>query len=291
MEGTMDVGFIGLGRMGTAMARNLAKAGHRIRAWNRSPVAANTVPGATIVASPAEAFDADVVFTMLSDDAAIREVILKAGVLQQAQRKPVHVVSSTISVAFAEELARAHDEAGVGYVSAPVFGRPDIAEAAQLNIVAAGRREPLERVKPLLDLLGKRVFVMGDEPKQANASKLAGNTMLAMAIEAMGEAALLTRRNGVDPSAFLDLMLQTLFGCPAYQNYAKNIVSGQFTAGFRLALGLKDLRLATDARDGAATPMLDAVREQMSRAEKAGLGERDWSSLADYTMGEEVATH
>jgi 3-hydroxyisobutyrate dehydrogenase-like beta-hydroxyacid dehydrogenase len=282
----MDIGFIGLGRMGLAMARNLAKPGHSVRAWNRSPVEPGAIPDGEIVATPAEAFGADVVFTMLSDDAAIREVLLDTGVLDHARPGAVHVVTATISVEFAGELTAAHERAGIGYVSAPVFGRPDVAEAAQLNIVAAGARQAIATVQPLFDVLGRRMFLMGEDPKQANAAKIAGNMVIAMAIEALAEAVVLTEAQGVERQAFIDLMLQTLFGCRAYQNYGGKIVENDYETGFRLALGLKDLRLATaaGASSGKAMPMLDAVREQMTRAADAGLSERDWSALAAYTL-------
>ena len=282
----MRIGFIGLGRMGLAMARNLAKAGHEIRAWNRSPIEPDAIPGADLVASPAEVFQAETVFTMLSDDAAIREVILQRDLLKDARPALVHVVTATISIAFADELAAIHARAGLGYVSAPVFGRPDVAEAAQLNIMAAGAQDALDRVRPLLDAIGQRVFVMGDQPRQANAAKIAGNMMIAMAIEGLAEAMALTEGEGVAREAFLELMLQTQFGCRAYQNYGRKILSGDFEAGFRLALGLKDLRLAGTAgeRSRKRLPMLDALETQMARAADAGLAERDWSAVAQFRL-------
>jgi 3-hydroxyisobutyrate dehydrogenase-like beta-hydroxyacid dehydrogenase len=184
----MDVGFIGLGKMGGAMARNIASGGHTVRAWNRSPVESGSAEGVTIVETPSEAFQADVVFTMLSDDAAIRAVLLEPGVVQRARAGLVHVVAATISLVLAEELRVLHARAGLGYVAAPVFGRPDVAEAAQLNIVAAGDAVAIARVQPLFDLIGRKTFIMGDDPRQANAAKIAGNMMIAMAIEAMAEA-------------------------------------------------------------------------------------------------------
>jgi len=283
----MDIGFVGLGRMGLAMASNLGRAGHRIRAWNRSPVAGDAVVNGTIAASPQEVFGADVVFTMLSDDAAIREVVLDGDLLSHAREGLVHVVTATISVDFAGELADIHAARGIGYVSAPVFGRPDVAEAAQLNIMAAGSAEAIAKVAPLFDVIGRRVFVMGDDPRAANASKVAGNMMIAMAMEAMAEAAAITEAHGVERGAFLDLMTQTLFGCRVYENYGGKIVAGDYEPGFRLALGLKDLRLASEAGEafGNALPMLDAVRGQMQAAADAGRGEQDWSAIAAHLLG------
>ena len=277
----MDVGFIGLGSMGIAMARNLAKAGHDVRAWNRSPVDA---AGLTLVKTAHEAFQTDVVFTMLSDDAALRAVVLDGGLLKDARKGAVHVGCSTISIAFAEELTKRHAEAGVGYVSAPVFGRPDVAAAAQLNVVAGGAESAIAKAAPLLAAIGKKTWVMGDQPAQANAAKIAGNMMIGMAIGAMSEATLLAEGNGVAPKAFFELILDALFGCRVYQSYSAKIVAEEYSPGFKMALGLKDLRLATEAaeRTGKQLPILKAVRDQMTEAVHAGLGDKDWSALAEY---------
>ena len=280
----MDVGFIGLGAMGSAMARNLAKADHKVRAWNRSGDPG--IDGVASVSDPAEAFAAEAVFTMLSDDAAIREVLLEPGVLGKARHGLVHVVTSTISVAFAGELAAAHAVAGVGYVSAPVLGRPDVAAKGELNILAAGTRAATDTVRPLLDVLGRKVWDMGEDPRRANAAKIAANMMITMAIEGMAEAAVLTEANGLPRAAFFELILGTLFGGRAYESYSANIAEETYEPGFKAKLGLKDLRLAAEAADdaGRRLPMLDAVRARLGEAVDAGLGDKDWSIMADYTL-------
>lgn len=282
----MEIGFIGLGNMGLAMARNLVGAGHRLRAWNRTPTPPDALPGATLVETPAEAFAAEVVFTMLADDAAIRAVLLDSGVLATAAPGTVHVVSATISPTLATELEALHAAAGLGYLSAPVFGRPDAAATAQLSILAAGDPVTLAKVRPLFDVIGRRTFVLGERPAQANIAKLAGNMMIAMAIESMAEAVALTEAHGIDRATFLDLLLQTLFGCRVYETYGHKIASGDYSAGFRMSLGLKDLRLATEAADHVDAPlvMLNAVRARMTAAVEAGLGDRDWSGIADYGL-------
>ncbi|GGF02576.1 oxidoreductase [Aliidongia dinghuensis] len=284
----MDVGFIGLGKMGLAMARNIANAGHRVRVWNRSPLAAEAATGFEIAASPRDAFQADAVFTMLSDDAAIREVLLTPSILGDARPGVVHVVTATISLDFAGELAVAHAVAGVGYVSAPVFGRPDVAAAAQLTIVAAGAAVAVDRVRPLFDAIGRKTWVLGEDPKQANAAKIAGNMMIAMAVEAMAEAAVLARSNGLAPAAFFDLILETQFaGSRAYQSYSAKIASGDFEPGFRMRLGLKDLGLAAAAAEqaGKRLPQLAVLHAHMAEAVAAGLGDKDWSAIAEYGAG------
>ena len=280
----MDVGFIGLGAMGSAMARNLVGAGHTVRAWNR---AGNPgIDGIETAADPGDAFQAEAVFTMLSDDPAIRYVLLQPGVLARARPGLVHVVTSTISVAFAGELASAHAAAGIGYVSAPVLGRPDVAARGELNILAAGKRDAVETVRPLLEVLGKKVWDMGEHPPRANVAKIAANMMITMAIEAMAEAAVLTEANGLHRSAFFELILGTLFGGRVYENYSAHIADDTYEPGFKATLGLKDLRLATEAATdaGRRLPMLDAVRERLGEAVDAGLGDKDWSIMADYTL-------
>jgi 3-hydroxyisobutyrate dehydrogenase-like beta-hydroxyacid dehydrogenase len=282
----MDIGFIGLGRMGAGMARNLVKAGHKVHAWNRTPEAIRAVPGLDPVASPTDAFAAaDAVLTMLSDDAAVRTVVLDSGALGKARPGLVHIVTATISVAFAEELTRCHREAGIAYVSAPVFGRPDVAEAAQLGIVAAGPAAAIDKVRPIFDAIGRKTWVMGEDPKQANAAKIGGNMMIAMAIEAMAEASVLVERNGVSPDAFFDVVLGTLFGgSRVYDNYSAKILKSDFEPGFTMRLGFKDVGLAVAAAGEAQKPlpMLQAVHRQMSAAIESGLGERDWSAVADF---------
>ena len=280
----MEVGFIGVGAMGSAMARNLAAAGHKVRAWNRSGDPG--IDGVQMASDPADVFQAEAVFTMLPDDPAIREVLLDPDVLGRARHGLVHVVTSTISVAFAGELAAAHAAAGVGYVSAPVLGRPDVAAKGELNILAAGRREAVDTVRPLLDVLGKKVWDMGEDPPRANAAKIAANMMITMAIEAMAEAVVLIEANGLPRAAFFELILGTLFAGRAYESYSANIANETYEPGFKARLGLKDLRLATAAgKDaGRRLPMLDAVRERLGEAVDAGLGDKDWSIMADFTI-------
>lgn len=285
----MDVGFVGLGHMGSAMARNVARAGHRVRAWNRSPVPSGQAEDFEIVRSVEEALDADIVMTMLSDDKAIREVLLDSGALGRVRKGAVHVVTATISVAFAGELARRHAEAGLAYVSAPVLGRPDVAAKGELVVLAGGAENAIERARPALEAIGKAIEILGTEPERANAAKIAINMMIAMALEAMGEAVALTKAHRIEPERFLGLVTGGLFASPAYKNYGGNILEGRFEPGFRMSLGLKDLRLAHEAAEasGKTLPMMEAVRAQMGRAVDAGMGDKDWSGVAGYTIDQD----
>lgn len=277
----MAVGFIGLGRMGSAMARNIAKAGHRVRAWNRSPVTGEL----DIVPIPTDALRSDVTFTMLSDDAAITEVLLASSALSDARSGLVHVGPSTISVEFSGLLRARHAELGIGYVAAPVFGRPEAAEQAQLEVLAAGERTALDKAGPLLDLLGRRTWVLDDDPPQANAAKIAGNILITMAIEAMAEAVVLTGTAGLAPERFFELILETLFGSRVYEMYSAKILSGDFEPGFRMDLRLKDLHPAVVATEKADPnlPLLHAMHDRMAEAINAGMRDKDWSAVAEYT--------
>ena len=219
---------------------------------------------------------------MRRDHCAARE--LEQGVLEAARNGLVHVVTSTISVAFADELAKVHAAAGVGYVSAPVLGRPDVAAKGELNILAAGKPGAVETARPLLEVLSKKVWNLGEEPARANAAKIAANMMITMAIEAMAEAAALTEAHGLPRADFFEVALGTLFGGRAYETYSTNLVKAAYEPGFKASLGLKDLRLATEAA-GKRLPMLEAVRGQMSAAVDAGQGEKDWSIMAEGVLG------
>ncbi len=279
----MRIGFIGLGAMGSAIARNLAGGGHEVVAWNRS---GGEVEGVRMVGSPEGALQAEVLMTMLSDDDAIRSVILDSDLLARAPSGLVHVVQSTISVAFAHELVAAHERAGVTYVSAPVLGRPDAAAAGQLNVLAAGPAEAIERLRPVFAIIGQRLWELGGEAPRANAAKVACNMMITMAIEAMAEAVVLTEANGLDREGFFEVILGTLFGSRSYQIYSANIAKEAYEPGFKATLGLKDLRLAKEAAADAsrALPMLDAVHRRMQETVDAGLGDKDWSIMAKVTI-------
>ncbi|MDR7038721.1 3-hydroxyisobutyrate dehydrogenase-like beta-hydroxyacid dehydrogenase [Methylobacterium sp. BE186] len=279
----MDVGFIGLGRMGRAMAGCLVRAGHSVRVWNRSPEAARRVEGATPVASPAEAFRGDAAITMLADDAALRAVIVEGGLLDGPERPGLHLSMSTISVALAQDLAAIHARAGVPYVAAPVFGRPDVAETGALNIVAAGDADAVTRAAPLLDAMGAKTWPFGTEPHRANAVKLAGNFMLVSAIEAMGEAAAFAEGHGVAGADLLDLLTNTLFASPVYKGYGALIAANRYEPpGFNLRLGAKDIRLALAAAEAVGVPMpfASALRDTLIEAIAQGDGDKDLAALA-----------
>ena len=279
----MEYGLIGLGAMGRGIAGRLLAAGHTVKCWTRS---GKTMPGVEAVNSPAEVFQSDAVLTMLSDDAAIREVVFAGDFFSQCRPGVIHIVSSTLSVAMSEQLTDYHRKAEIGFIAAPVLGRPDVAARGELNILAAGHPDLITRAEPLFQAIGRKVWPLGDHPPAAHAAKIACNMMIAMTIEAIAEAVALTDVNGVPRDDFFELILGTLFGGRSYQVYSQLIAEGEYQPGFKATLGLKDLSLATEAATqlAAPLPMLSAVHQQMSLAIEDGGGERDWSIMADYTL-------
>ncbi|EFH7885961.1 TPA: NAD(P)-dependent oxidoreductase [Klebsiella pneumoniae] len=279
----MNIGIIGMGAMGTAIAQQLVKAGHSVCAWSRSEKKA---AGVAIVNSPEQAMKGDMTLTLLSDDSAIKEVIIDTGLLYDANPHLIHIVISTISVEFSYELLIHHKNANIDWMAAPVLGRPDVAARGELNILTAGSDDVLHRSQAVLEILSKRIWNMGTSPAAAYAAKIACNMMITMAIEAMAEAVVLTEANGLERERFFDLILNTLFGSRSYQVYSRNIINQVYEPGFKASLGLKDLQLAKQAasESGADLPMLQVVHQQMSRAVEAGGSQKDWSIMADYTL-------
>lgn len=280
----MDVGLIGLGGMGAAMAARLLAAGHRVLVWNRSqePVEKLRAKGAVPVSNPAEAFQGEAAVTMLASDGVIENVLIKPGVLNEARSGLVHLVAATISVDFAKKLEKLHAAAGVAYVAAPVLGRPDVAAKGELNVLVAGDPDAIARVATLLDTIGKATWVVGAKPHLANVAKLATNFVLVSAIEAMSEAFAFGARQNVAPEKLAEIFTGTLFSAPAYKTYSATILDGRFEAGFKLALGLKDVRLmlAASEQAGAPLPFASVVRDNLVDALAHGEGEMDWAAIS-----------
>jgi 3-hydroxyisobutyrate dehydrogenase-like beta-hydroxyacid dehydrogenase len=281
----MDVGFIGLGHMGAGIAANLVKAGHRVRVWNRSPgpVEALVRGGAERAASPADALTGEVAFSMLSQDEVIEEVLIASRALDAARRGLVHVNLSTVSVAFAQRMEAEHARRNLGYVAAPVLGRPDVAAKGELNVLCAGPAEAVGKVTPLLATFAARIWKFGDAAHRANVVKLCSNFALATVIETLGETGALAEAYGVAPGQLYEMMTSTLFAAPAYKVYAPIILESKFTpAAFKLPLGHKDVRLAIAAGEAAHTPLplASLLRDHFVEAEAAGDGDKDWAALA-----------
>jgi 3-hydroxyisobutyrate dehydrogenase-like beta-hydroxyacid dehydrogenase len=282
----MKIGFVGLGRMGSGMARNLLRGGHQVTVHNRSRKKAEALvgAGARVADSPADACRmAEAVVTMLADDQAVEQVVFgENGIAAALPSRAIHVSCSTIGIPLAKRLAAVHLERGQGYVSAPVFGRPEAAESKTLLVVAAGSEQMTERCRPVFDAIGRKTFVLVSEPWQANAVKLCGNFMIASMIEAFAESFASLRKTGLAPPAFAEIM-SALFGSPVYSGYGRLIAEQQFEpAGFALRLGLKDIRLLLEMADGCTAPMplANLIRDNLLAAMARGQGEMDWSSVS-----------
>jgi 3-hydroxyisobutyrate dehydrogenase-like beta-hydroxyacid dehydrogenase len=280
----MEIGFIGVGRMGSAMAKNLIRAGHRVRAWDTSAQARDALAadGVTIATGAGDAFRGDAVISMLPNDDAMRAVFLDGDVLESGNAK-VHVNMATASVEIARELAAHHAARGIAYVAATVWGRPDVAAAGKLSIVAAGDPAAIAKVQPLFDVIGQKTYNVGAEPSRANVAKIAGNLMVACAIEGIAEAAALVRGHGMSAPEVLDAIITSLFPVPVYRGYGEMIGKRQYEpAGFDLVLGLKDVRLALAAGEEVSTPLpfASVLRDTFLDAIANGDAEKDWSAIA-----------
>jgi 3-hydroxyisobutyrate dehydrogenase-like beta-hydroxyacid dehydrogenase len=295
-----EIGFVGLGHMGTAMAANLAASGRRVIAYVRHPdqIGKLEALGLRPTTHSGDLLNCEVVISMLPDDDAVREVVfgrrdigldgLAAGLMPGA----IHLSMSTISTAAASLLSSEHARNGQGYVAAPVFGNPDAAKARQLFIVAAGVPADVEHCQPILDSLGQRTFVIGDDPGDANLVKLLGNMMSATALEMLGEVVAVVRKRGLDPQPFIDVMTSTMFGGRAHKIYGGKIARQTYAPGFVLPLVLKDVRLALAEAEKAGVPMpsVGVVRDRLITGIARGYGELDWTALG-LIAAEEAGLH
>lgn len=281
----MKLGFIGLGRMGAGMAARLCAAGYALTVFNRSAERSQALIalGAKGANNIGEVCSADVVFTMLSDDAAVEEVVLDpAGMLGSLKPDAIHVSCSTMSVSLSARLSQAHGQRQQGYIAAPVFGRPDAAAAGKLYMVAAGKHDLIEKVQPLFDVLGQRTFTVSDDPEKANLVKLSGNFLLAAVLESLGEAMALVEKGGVDRHRYLDLLTSTLFNVPVYKNYGAMIADRHFDpAGFAAHLGRKDMRLTLAAAEELKVPLpfASVLRDRFLDLAAHGGDHLDWSAI------------
>ncbi len=282
----MKVGFLGLGRMGSGIAANILKAGHDLAVWNRSREKAEPLvrSGAVLARTPREAADGrDIVITMLADDAALEQVLSgDNGLIAGLKANALHISMSTISVAAADSVAARHASQGQRFISACVFGRPDAAAAAKLFVVTAGDAADIARARPILEVVGQRVFEVGERPSHANLVKLCGNFTIMAAIEAMGEAMALAEKGGVKKAKLLEVLTGTLFDAPAYRTYGQILVNERFhPAGFAVPLGLKDMRLAGEAAYDTVTPMplLSLLRDRLLETIAKEGPDIDWSGV------------
>jgi 3-hydroxyisobutyrate dehydrogenase-like beta-hydroxyacid dehydrogenase len=267
------------------MAANLLKAGHDVTVYNRTrtKVEALVAQGAKAAASVSAACSGDAVITMLANDDAVERVVFSDGsIIGSLLAAAIHISSSTISVALSERLEAAHAKAGQRFVAAPVFGRPDVAAAGQLFVVAAGAPDAVNAAAPLFDAIGKETFVVSETPKAANLVKLSGNFLLASVIESLGEAMALIRKAGIDRRHYLDILTSTLFDVPVYKTYGGLIADGRFEpAGFAAPLGHKDIRLTLAAAEDLRVPLplASLLHDRFLTLLAHGGDTLDWSAI------------
>jgi 3-hydroxyisobutyrate dehydrogenase-like beta-hydroxyacid dehydrogenase len=302
------IGSICIGRMGSAMAANLAAAGRRIEAYVRRPDRMEELVGLGLNATTELAclFDGDIVISVLPDDAAVCDIVFGRkdlgvpGLAAGLRRGAIHLCLSTISTAMASELAAEHERSGQGYVAAPVFGNPEAARAHQLFIIAAGAASDVERCQPLFDVLDQKTFAVGTEPSHANLIKLLGNMMTATTLEMLGEVVAVALKRGLDPKSFVDVMTSTMFGGRAHKLYGDKIVARSYAPGFVLPPVLKDTRLALAEAEAAGAPMpsVNVVHDRLitgivrgyARPDRgAGSRAQQQPSGPDLTIGGQLA--
>lgn len=285
------IGFLGLGNMGKSMATRLIEAGHDVVVWNRSQGAVDEMValGARAASSAAEALATGASFSMLANDQAA-EAVLSAENLSQGSG--FHANMASVSPDCGARLAAVAKEAGVAYIASPVLGRPAVAAAGKLNILAGGSPQTIAMAEPFFSVMGVRTWPMGEQPETANLVKIAVNYNIIHALQALAESISLAEKSGVDPEAFVELLANTLFGGVVYQGYGNLIAKKEYLpAGFTADLGLKDLGLAQAAADkvGASLPSAPIMRSvfeaALAREDLAGM---DWASIAEVVRDGQI---
>ena len=279
----MNVAFLGLGRMGTPIARLLLKSGQGMTVWNRTAAHADALAsdGADVAETAAAAVsDADVVFTMLIDDAAVDDVLEKRGVFDALRKGAIHVSLSTVSVGLSRRLTEEHAKRGLHFVAAPVFGRPHIAEAGKLWIAVGGAKEAVEKVRPLLEAFSRGITMVSENPWSAHALKLGGNFLITAMIASLSESFVFAEAMDLDPAIFLNTVNQALFQSPFYEMYGKIMLTPPEKPGATMAVGEKDMRLFRAAAVGAevSTPLGDVFAATFQRAFENGMKDADWAA-------------
>jgi 3-hydroxyisobutyrate dehydrogenase-like beta-hydroxyacid dehydrogenase len=284
-EETLKVALIGLGSMGVPIAENLLNHGYELVVYNRTESKSQDLAtkGAIIANTPAEAAtQSEIVFTILSDDTAVENVVYgEEGILAGLSPAGIHVSMSTISVHLAKKLASDHENKNQHFVSSTVLGRPDAAAVAALRFMVAGPEQAREKVVPILRILGQDVFTIGAEGYLSNVVKLGTNFLLVAMLESLSESLVMVEKHGVEPKQFLEV-INSLFSSPIYKNYGNIILNEQFDpAGFKLKLGLKDVNLMIDAANEVSTelPIATLAQSHYTKGIEKGWGDLDWAAL------------
>lgn len=287
----MQIAFLGTGQMGTPIARKLHTAGHRVKVWNRTQKKAQALAeeGLTVTTSIEEALkQAEAVFTMLTDDSAVEQVMFgEQGAISLIPPACIHVSLSTLSVAMSQRLTSEHNARKQQFVAAPVFGRPLVAEAGKLWIAVAGEPEAVERVRPALEAVSRGITVLGSEPYKAHALKLGGNFLITAMIQSLSEAFVFSSAQGIDPELFLETVNSALFQSPFYASYGNVMLHPPEQVGASVLIGVKDTRLLREAAEAKRVRLhlADYFAQQLNNAVEAGMKDEDWA-VAQYRMAQ-----
>ena len=281
----MKIGFIGLGQMGAPIALNLIRAGHELMVWNRSSEKMTPLlaAGAQAARHPQDCASQEIVFSILSDDQAVENIVFGSDGLLKNQHQTLHISMSTISPGLVDCMTAAHRSHGGDLISAPVFGRPLAAQAAQLFIITAGSEKSLNLCESLFSIIGQRTIRVGDAPQAANIVKLCGNFMIMSAVESLAEAMTLAKKSGVDKKTLLHALTSTIFTAPLYETYGQILIEQSFKpAGFAAPLGLKDMKLVSQVAEINRIPMpfLGILRDHILSAIAQKGEDVDWSAIA-----------
>jgi len=279
------VGVIGLGNMGHALAANLVEDGYQVLVFDRDRERATALQstGAVVAAGLGELAACDVVVTSLPNDDALSAVALgPEGLVAILARGAVHISTSTVSPSISRRVAEEHARHGQDYVAAPVLGNPDFARTRKLFVLAGGPKSALEKVRPLLERLGQRLFVIGEDPAAANLMKLASNVLTATTLECMGEVLALLRKGWVDLHLAFDVLTNSMFDSRVHKTYGGKIVEERFgQPNFPAPLAMKDVRLALAEAERLAVPMpaANVAHDHLVAMMARGWADLDWSAL------------
>ncbi len=283
------ISFLGLGTMGSPMALNLLKQHPDLVVWNRSPEPQNRVvdAGATGAANAKEALAAELSFSMFSNDAAVDAVLSSENISPDT----VHVCMASLSPELAKKLTQRFADAGAKYVSAPVLGRPNVAEAGMLNILAAGDPSEISKHEKTMLAMGKRVWPIGVQPEKANLVKIAVNYNILHAIQALAESVALVESHDVNGEEFVNILTNTLFDGVVYRGYGEQVAIRNFDPVlFSMELGRKDLALAEQAASeaGIKLPSTDLLAQLLDEGlENPELANKDWAAVSELTLNQD----
>ena len=273
------IGFIGLGKMGLPMARNIAKAGYRLTLWNRTAAKCREVDGAQAAASIADlAAEQDVTISMISDDPALLRVSNE--VLAAARQKSIYIDMSTVSPATSLRVAEACAERGVAYLRAPVSGSVSLAQAGTLTIMCSGLRDAYDQVEPLLGAMGAKLFYVGPE-EQARYIKLTINMMVGLTAAMAAEALSFSQKGGMDWDTTLEIMANSVVASPLIGYKLDLLKKREFQPDFTAQQMAKDFDLMLGSgRDLAMPlPLTSMVRQYLEAMRARDMGEQDFFGL------------